>query len=260
MQLIDNPRGNYRFLSGSAPYSSGVVAMPGYEIVHVTLSRPRPYRQGFDLIAQHLNAEGRPRQALCAIELRSPKPFTFAGFNTFNEGYQELLAGWELLVDGANPVARTNVAPAIAPPAEPSLYAFSYTAPLSVVLPVGGCGAAAGPTFVVAGAGDLKRGGLAAENVIRPGETSAAAMREKAVYVMEVMQERLNGLQVGWESVTAVDIYTVYPIQPFLTEAILAVMGPAAIHGVHWFYSRPPIADLAFEMDVRGVRRELLLA
>lgn len=251
MPLVENPKGNYRFLPGIAPYSSGVVAMSGYEIVHVVLPRPRPYRDGFELIERYLAARDRPRQALCAIELRSPKPFTFAGFAEFNAGYQALLAAWDLPVAGVNPIARTNVAPAVLPPARPALYAFSYTAPLA--------DRAARPTFVVAGAGDLKPGGLAGENVVRPGETSAAAMGQKAAHVMAIMQERLAGLQVGWAAVTAVDIYTVYPIQPLLSKPILSLMGPAASHGVHWFYSRPPIADLAFEMDMRGVRREVRL-
>ena len=35
--LVDQPKGNYRFVRGIAPYSSGAVAMPGYEVVHVTL-------------------------------------------------------------------------------------------------------------------------------------------------------------------------------------------------------------------------------
>ena len=42
-----------------------------------------------------------------------------------------------------------------------------------------------------------------------------------------------------------------------LVNGILQKIGPAAAHGVHWFYSHPPIADLAFEMDVRGIRQEL---
>ena len=31
------PHGDYRFLPGIAPYSSGVVATPGHQIVHATL-------------------------------------------------------------------------------------------------------------------------------------------------------------------------------------------------------------------------------
>jgi hypothetical protein len=37
-------RGNYEFLPGIAPFSSGAVAVSGYQVVHVTLRRPMPYR------------------------------------------------------------------------------------------------------------------------------------------------------------------------------------------------------------------------
>ncbi|MBI1881825.1 MAG: RidA family protein [Chloroflexi bacterium] len=251
MKLTDNPNGNYRFLTGSAPYSSGVVAIPGYEIVHATLGRPLPYRQGFQLIAQHLSAQDRPRQALCAIELRSPKPFTFEGFAEFNRGYQEILVDWDLLVAGQNPVARTNVAPEMYPPDEPVLFAFSYTVPNDHPFTP--------PTFVVAGAGDVQDSMLSAEAIVRPGETSVEAMREKAAYVMDRMQARLAGLQVTWSDVTCLDVYTVQPLQPFLALTILQATEAAAINGVHWYYSRPPIEGLEFEMDVRGIRREVRL-
>ena len=74
--------GSYRFLPGIAPFSSGAAALPGHQVVHATTGTPIPWREGFDLIDRHLRAEGRPRAALCAIELRSPAPFTFAGFDT----------------------------------------------------------------------------------------------------------------------------------------------------------------------------------
>ncbi|MFN8489761.1 MAG: hypothetical protein U0350_19405 [Caldilineaceae bacterium] len=248
MQLIENPQGNYRFLTGIAPYSAGVVALPGYEIARVTLHTPLPYRQGFALIDRQLQAQGRPRQALCAVELRLPKPLSFAGFGEFNQGYRALLAEWQILIGEHNPVARTNIAPAVQPPAEPSLYAFSYTIPSTTDR----------PTFIVAGAGDLRdQADLSPTAVVRPGETSAQALREKAHCVMGVMQERLTGLQMDWSNVTAIDLYTTQPVHPFLRQEILNVIGPAATHGVHWYYSHPPIADLAFEMDLRGVRQEL---
>lgn len=248
MQLLDHPLGNYRFFTGIAPYSAGVTAMPGYEIVRVTLHQSLPYRQGFDLIESHLTALGRPRQALCAIELRLPAPRSFTGFIDFNRDYRAILADWEILVGDENPVARTNIAPAFAPPSEPSLYAFSYTMP----------SATTSPTFIVAGAGDLNdQANLSTAAVVRPGETSAHALAEKAATVMGVMEERLAGLQMTWAAVTAVTVYTVYPVRPLLLNGILRKIGPAAAHGVHWFYSHPPIADLAFEMDVRGIRQEL---
>jgi len=34
-------------------------------------------------------------------------------------------------------------------------------------------------------------------------------------------------------------------------------MGKAAIHGVHWYYSRPPITGLEYEMDMRGIHKEI---
>lgn len=251
MQLIENPQGNYRFLTGIAPYSSGAVAMPGYEIVHVVLHKPLPYQAGFKAIDRHLTEQGHSRHALCAIELRSPKPFTFGGFAAFNEKYQAILNDWNLLVDGQNPIARTNIAPAIRPPDQPALYAFSYT------MPVDDDGGS--PTFVVAGAGDLVEGNLSPDAVIRAGETSVDALQEKAAYVMSMMQARLNGLQVDWSGVTSVDVYTVHALQPHLESTILAPMKDSMLHGVHWFYSRPPISGLEFEMDLRGVRHELRL-
>ena len=84
-------------------------------------------------------------------------------------------------------------------------------------------------------------------------------MREKAAYVMGVMQSRLTGLGGTWVDVTAVGIYTPHPLESFLATEVLAAMGAAAIHGVHWYLSHPPIAGLAYEMDLRGVRRELRL-
>ena len=50
MELLDNARGGYRFLTGIPAFSSGAAAMPGFEVVRVTLNHPLPYRSGFDAI------------------------------------------------------------------------------------------------------------------------------------------------------------------------------------------------------------------
>src|SRR5438552_1023075 len=55
--LVDNVNGNYRFLPGIDAYSSGVVAMPGHQVIHVTLRRPVPYHDGFEMIDAHLREE-----------------------------------------------------------------------------------------------------------------------------------------------------------------------------------------------------------
>ena len=94
---------------------------------------------------------------------------------------------------------------------------------------------------------------------MRHGETSLHAMREKAQVVMEHMQERLRALGGDWKRVTTIDVYTAQAIDGFLVEDLLRPAGSAAIHGVHWYPSRPPVEGLEFEMDLRGVVRELVL-
>jgi hypothetical protein len=247
--LRDVPAGGYRFLPGIPAFSSGVVAMPGWEIVHVTLRSPVPWRDGFARIDRHLTDAGRPRAALCGIMLRSPAPFTFDGFEGFNQGYRALLADWKILLDGENPLPRTNVAPVVGPPAEPSLYAFDYTV----------AGTTPAPTFVVAGAGELRERGSGAEGIVRRGETSPDTMREKARYVLDIMQSRLQALGGTWDRVTAIDVYTAYSIHGIVEDEILRAAGPAAVHGVRWYPSRPPIQGLEFELDMGGIARELVL-
>ena len=44
-----------------------------------------------------------------------------------------------------------------------------------------------------------------------------------------------------------------------MRDIILGVAGAAAVHGVRWYPSHPPIVGLEYEMDMRGVAREWLL-
>jgi len=251
MALIDHPAGNYRFLPGIAPYSCGVVAASGHEIIHVTLRRPVPFRVGFDQIEARMKREGRPLAAVCAVELRSPRPFTFEGFAAFNEEYAKILRGWGVFVDGVNPVARTNVSPAIRAPDQPVLYGFAYTRQREAV-------PEATPTFVVAGAGELPEGVLNRDGIVRLGETDSDAVAAKARFVMELMETRLKGLGADWDHVTTLDIYTIHSLDQILPHVVLSQAGPAAEHGARWHFSRPPILEIEFEMDMRGVAHEVV--
>jgi hypothetical protein len=248
--LVTNDAGNYSFLRGIAPYSAGVIAADGHEIVHARFLRPLPLIAGLEALQQHVAAAGRPLQAICGIELRCPRPFTFQGFTEFNDAYIRALRELAILrADGLNPIARTNIAPEIGAVAEPSVYGFSYTVPSMVPY----------RTFVVAGAGELPEGSLHANDVVRKGETTAEAIREKANFVMGLMTQRLSGLGASWEKATHVNAYTVHSISEFLAESIIQPMGASAIHGVTWHYSRPPIESIEFEMDLRGVGREIVV-
>jgi hypothetical protein len=247
--LLANNRGGYSFLKGISPYSGGVVSAKGFTIEHVRLSRLLPWRTGFERIDAHLRATGRPRQALCAVALRSTKPFSFGGFNDFNAGYAKLLQSWDLLVDGLNPVARTNVAPEVEPPAEPSLYSFACTVPATD----------AGSSFVVAGGGELPEGSLDPHDVVRMGETSPEAMKAKARFVLGLMDGRLRGLGVGWNDVTQTNVYTVHDVNALMAPEILPRTHGAHRHGITWYYARPPIVSIEYEMDLRGCAREIVM-
>jgi hypothetical protein len=249
--LVENPRGNYSFLPAIGAFSSGAVAMPGYEVVRVVLAAPVPYRSGLAGIDRFLLAQGRPPQALCGIELRSPRPMTFEEFAAFNREYFAELKQRDIAVDGVNPVARTNVVPALEPPAEGSLYAFSYTTP-----------AQNSPlTFVVAGGGDRVVKGEKPESsdMIRHGDVSAEGMQEKVSFVLGLMEKRLAALGATWQQVTAVSVYTVQNIFPLLAPLLLPRLGPAKIHGLRWHFVRPPVQGMEFEMDLSGSRRMLVL-
>ena len=122
--VIDFKEGGYRYIKAVFQYSGGVAALPGYEIERARLLKPLPLEEGFAFIERHL---GRSIKSFAACELRSPAPFTEQGFKDFNLQYAKTLERWGLWRDGDNPVARTNVCPMHAPPAVPSLYAFSYS-------------------------------------------------------------------------------------------------------------------------------------
>ena len=108
--------GGYRYVRGPFQYSGGVAAQPGFAIERVRFARPRPIEEGFRDIEAHLTALGRPTTAFCACELRSPAPFSDAGFIAFNRVYVGTLERWGIFKDDENPVARSNVCPEINPP------------------------------------------------------------------------------------------------------------------------------------------------
>ena len=229
--------------------------MPGYEIIHVRLSDALPLDdRTFSRLAEYLHQVSRPIPALCAIQLRMPLPLSFEGFSIFNDQYRDLLSQNNLLLDGVNPIARTNIASVPHTSNQPVVSAFSYTAAQPEIL----LDRKTEKTFIVAGAGDLKdQTDLRPSSIVKAGETSPQALREKASVVLRVMQERLSGLEANWEMVSTVNVYTLCPIHIIMNDLIKTI-GPAARHGITWSYGVPPIQGLDFEMDVRGIRKEIV--
>jgi len=242
---IDFPAGGYRFVKGVFQYSAGVAALPGHRLVRVRFRNPVPLTHGFDRIKTILSAAGRPLTAFAACELRSPAPFTEAGFKSFNEIYVGTLREWGIFEAGINPVARSNVCPQIDPPGEPSFHAFTYCEPSDAVT----------PSFVVAGSGEAPEGfANYRDHVIRLGDVSPGGLREKAGWVLGEMERRLAAMGVAWADTTDTQLYTVHDIYPFLADEI--VRRGAARCGLTWHYCRPPVVDLDYEMDCRGIAVE----
>jgi hypothetical protein len=241
--------GNYRFVPGVFQYSAGVAAEPGFRIERVRFLKPVPLAEGFRLIEQTLQAAGRPFTAFCACELRSPRPFDETGFEAFNKEYVGTLARWGLFDGKTNPVARSNVCPEIDPPEVPGFYAFSYTV----------ADASAAPSFVVAGSGEAPEGkGNYKDHIVNRGDVSPEGLRNKARWVLGEMENRMRALGFNWSDATASQLYTVHNIYPFMAEEI--GRRGAMRGGLAWHLNRPPVVELEYEMDCRGVHFERVLA
>ncbi|MGJ7606415.1 2-amino-5-chloromuconate deaminase CnbZ [Variovorax sp. LT1R20] len=237
--------GGYRFIPGVQQYSAGVAAEPGFRIERVRFQEPLPLKQGFQRIREILEEASRPLAAFCACELRSPAPFTEQGFVEFNNLYVGTLKEWGLFIGHLNPVARSNVCPAVSPPSEPSFHAFSYTVP----------DATAAASFVVAGSAEAPEGkGHYRDHAVGLGDTSPPAILKKARWVLDEMERRLASLGFTWASTTGSQLYTVHDIHPFIADEI--VKRGAARHGLTWHYNRPPVVDLEYEMDCRSIAYE----
>ena len=109
-----------------------------------------------------------------------------------------------------------------------------------------GCG------FVAAGGADVPEGKANyRDHIVRRGETSPEALREKARFVLAEMEARMQALGAGWADATGTQVYTVHDLHPFFADEIVA--RGAAPAGLTWHYARPPVEGLEYEMDVRGV-------
>ncbi len=246
--VIDLPERGFRFIEGVFQYSAGVAALPGWRLERARFAEPVPLAEGFSRISAHLAAARLPLTAFAACELRSSAPFTEAGFEAFNRAYHAVLTGWGIVIEGMNPVARANVCPELSPPAEPCFHAFSYAAPAT----------SASPSFVIAGSGEAQEGrGSYRDHTAAFGDVSPAGLRAKAVWVLGEMERRMGALGFGWADTTGVQVYTVHDITPFLADGLIA--RGAGRHGVTWQFCRPPVVDLEFEMDCRGVQLEQVL-
>ena len=245
--------GGFMYLPAVFQYSGGVAAAQGFAMVRQRFSKPLPLAEAFAAVEQHLAAIGRPTSAFAHCELRSPAPFSEQGFVAFNRVYVQKLQSWGLFAGGDsqdNPVARTNVCPVYDPPAEPAMYAFSYTVPAGARLTGG---------FMVAGSGEAseKAGEAYRERIVALHDNSPEGLVRKVDYVLETMRLRLAGLGFKWSDANSAQIYTVQNIG-HLVGPMMAARGIAPA-GLCWHYARPPVQGLDYEMDVHGAAADGLI-
>ena len=112
-----------------------------------------------------------------------------------------------------------------------------------------GCDAGSGES--AEGKGDYR------SNTVALGDTSPAGLLRKAQWVLGEMERRMAALGFTWADATGVQAYTVHDLHPFLADE-LARRG-ALRHGLTWQFCRPPVVDLEYEMDCRGIALERVL-
>ncbi len=135
--------------------------------------------------------------------------------------------------------------PELHKPPAPSFHAFAFTVPA----------ADAAPSFCVAGSGECPEGkGNYRDHIVRRGDLSADGLAEKTRWVLGEMERRLAALGASWSSTTGVQVYTVHDFHRLMASEI--VPRGAAQAGVTWHYCRPPVVDIDYEMDCRGVAIE----
>ena len=245
--------GGYRYIKAVFQYSGGVAAQLGFEIERARFLKPLPLRDAYAAVEAHLKSLGRPTTAFCACELRSPEPFSDQGFYEFNKIYVQTLARWGIYREGddaLNPVARTNVCPMYQKPAEPLMYAFSYTVPARRDPQRG--------SFIVSGGGEARDAGVYyRDRIVRLDDTSPEGLREKVAFVFAEMERRLALLGFSWADAVSTQAYTVQNIGHLVGE-LMASTG-ACEGGLAWHYARPPVVGLEYEMDVHGAAREIVI-
>ena len=146
--------GGYRYIKAVFQYSGGVAAQPGYEIERARFAKPLPLADAYAAVEAHLKALGPPDDRVRGVRAALARAVHRQGFIDFNRSTcrrSSAGASTKAAIAPVNPVARTNVCPMYDKPAEPVMYAFSYTVP-----------AQAGRTrgsFIVSGSGDARAGG-----------------------------------------------------------------------------------------------------
>jgi enamine deaminase RidA (YjgF/YER057c/UK114 family) len=247
---IENLQGGYAYVPGLPFASAGVVALPGMSLVRAVFREPCPLKMGYAAVQRHLESVRRPLSALCGFEFRMPAALSLEDFTGFNARYRAQLEAWGLVRDAPPPLARTNVVPLSPAPAEDALYAFSYSIEARTD----------SPAFVVSGTPELRPGAGFPDNILRRGDDSAAALRDKTRQVVSNLRAVIDELGARWDATASVHLYSRWPLESELRNILRSELGVSPTHGITCHAADPPLLELALEIDVRCYQRELMLS
>ena len=70
------------------------------------------------------------------------------------------------------------------------------------------------------------------------------------------MEQRLAGFGLSWQDTTAVQAYSVHDFHHVMSDMAAR---RTARSGLTWYFARPPVQGLEYEMDCRCVNSELII-
>jgi hypothetical protein len=240
--------GGYCYLPGLVFASQAVLASPGMVIERACFPACLPLAEGFEAVRAALERFDRPLAALCGFDLRLPAARRLEDFVAFNGGYLAQLRSWGLLEGDDSPLARTNVAPIRGGVSEPGVLGFSYTVVQD----------SPARTFVVSGVPEVPDDASGPDDVVRLGESSPGALREKLEFVTKMLKRRFAALDTEWSDDASIHLYTAHDAGSALLE-ILGLQGIHPVFGVTWHEAAPPVDLLELEIDVRRYARETVI-
>ena len=243
--------GGYRFITHAFQYSGGVAAEPGFRIERARFASPPKLADGFDAIEAHLSRLGRPPTAFCACELRSPAQFTEAGFVAFNRHYVAAAGDVGHLPRRGQPGGALECLPRDRPAGRAGVLRLQLhgaerataTRPRALSAPAAARRARAAPATPSASSGSATS---------RP----TACARRRASSSARWSGAWRRSASAGPTSPRRRSIRSSTSTRFSPTRSSAAARRAA---GLTWHYARPPVQGLDYEMDVRGLARELVI-
>ena len=79
----------------------------------------------------------------------------------------------------------------------------------------------------------------------------------KAETVVGLMQRRLRALGGTVGMLSTINVYTAFPVASLLDQIVIPELASEGDRNIRCHHTRPPIVDIEFEMDLRGVAEEV---